>query len=103
MDRKTGASRRNLTWLWIVIVTVVIFLLLYWEQTAILYVLATLGVSALLLIVAKSDLSGARKIASAPLTPDDSAALGSNINEAESTLPTNFGARSSKRRSSRQG
>ena len=35
---------------------IVVFLLIYFEQTALLYVVATLGVTALLVIVALADL-----------------------------------------------
>ena len=53
--KKTG-KRRWLTYLWIVGILVVVSLLIYFERTALLYVLATLGVTALLLIVAFADL-----------------------------------------------
>ncbi len=55
--KKTG-KRRWLTYLWIVGILVVVSLLIYFERTALLYVLATLGVTALLLIVAFADLGG---------------------------------------------
>jgi hypothetical protein len=55
--KKTG-KRRWLTYLWIVGIVVVVSLLIYFERTALLYVLATLGVTALLLIVAFADLGG---------------------------------------------
>ena len=53
--KKTG-KRRWLTYVWIVGILVVVSLLIYFERTALLYVLATLGVTALLLIVAFADL-----------------------------------------------
>jgi len=43
--------------------------LIYWEQTALLYILATLGVTALLVVVALADLSGEK--ASDDATPPD--------------------------------
>jgi amino acid permease len=49
-------KRRGFTYLWIFGLAVLIFLLIYFEQTALLYVLATLGVTALLVIVALADL-----------------------------------------------
>ena len=55
--KKTG-KRRWLTYLWIVGLLLVVSLLIYFERTALLYVLATLGVTALLLIVAFADLGG---------------------------------------------
>jgi len=55
--KKTG-KRRWLTYLWIVAIVLVVSVLIYFERTALLYVLATLGVTALLLIVAFADLGG---------------------------------------------
>ncbi len=100
MVSKTGGgmSRRKITWLWIIGVTAVIIALLYWEQTALLYVLATLGVSGLLIVVAMSDLAHARKSAATLTEIDDSAALGSGITEPSSGQTQNWGARSSKKR-----
>ncbi len=47
-----------MTYLWIVGVLLIVSLLIYFERTAMLYVLATAGVTALLLVVAVSDLGG---------------------------------------------
>ena len=55
--KKTG-KRRWLTYSWIVGILLVVSLLIYFERTALLYVLATLGVTALLLVVAFADLGG---------------------------------------------
>ena len=55
--KKTG-KRRWLTYLWIVGIVLVVSVLIYFERTALLYVLATLGVTALLLVVAFADLGG---------------------------------------------
>jgi hypothetical protein len=49
-------KRRNLTLFWIVGMALVLGLLIYFEKTELLYVLATLGVTALLVIVATADL-----------------------------------------------
>ena len=49
-------KRRGFTYLWIFGLAVLIFLLIYFEQTQLLYILATLGVTALLVIVAAADL-----------------------------------------------
>jgi hypothetical protein len=49
-------SRRTTALLYLVIATVVIGTFIYLEQIAILYVLATLGIVALLLVVAFADL-----------------------------------------------
>jgi uncharacterized membrane protein len=48
--------RKLITALWIVVFSVGVVILLYKEMTAILYILATLGVTALLVVVALSDL-----------------------------------------------
>jgi len=61
--RKTLAGerrRRKLkTLLWALLVSVVVIFLIYKEMTAVLYIVATLGVTALLITVAWSDLSHA--------------------------------------------
>ena len=49
-------KRRSLTYLWIIGMALVLGLLIYFEKTELLYVLATLGVTALLVIVATADL-----------------------------------------------
>lgn len=46
-----------ITFLWALALAVVVITLIYLERTAILYILCTLGVTALLIIVAFSDLS----------------------------------------------
>jgi hypothetical protein len=53
--------RKTITYLWIAGLAKLTIALLYWEKTAILYILATLGVTALLAVVAFSDLKGAEK------------------------------------------
>jgi len=55
-QKSNQKRRRTFTYLWIFGLAVLIFLLIYFEQTALLYVFATLGVTALLVIVAISDL-----------------------------------------------
>lgn len=54
--KKTKYSRRMVAFFWCVVVAVVIGSLIYFEQIAMLYVLATLSLVALLLIVGFSDL-----------------------------------------------
>lgn len=49
-------SRRTIALFWLALVAVVIGVLIYFEQIAILYVLATIALVALLLIVAFADL-----------------------------------------------
>lgn len=94
--RKT-AGGRNRTLLWIGAIALIVFLLIYFEQTAILYVLATLGVTALLLIVAFADLKGVPSASDLPKPADDAAAIGTGI--ASTVSPGTTGAR----RPSRKG
>lgn len=51
-----GYSRRSIAVFWLAIVSIVLFTLIYLEQIAILYILATLALAALLLIVGFADL-----------------------------------------------
>jgi hypothetical protein len=51
-----------LTALWVFLISIAVIILIYREMTAVLYILATLGVTALLLVVAFSDLSHAGEI-----------------------------------------
>lgn len=71
--------RRFFTFLWSALIAVVTILLIYWEMTAVLYILATLGVTALLVIVALADLHGGEKVVGDSQGINDSAALGSGI------------------------
>lgn len=61
MNRKTLAGdrrrRKLITFLYALALAAVVITLIYLEKTAILYILCTLGVTALLIIVAYSDLS----------------------------------------------
>jgi len=66
MNRRTLAGdrrrRKTLTALWVFLISIAVIILIYREMTAVLYILATLGVTALLLVVAFSDLSHAGEI-----------------------------------------
>ena len=61
MNRKTLAGdrrrRKLITILWALGLSLVVIVLIYKQYTAVLYIICTLGVTALLLIVAFSDLS----------------------------------------------
>ena len=46
-----------MTALWVFLISIAVIILIYREMTAVLYILATLGVTALLLVVALSDLA----------------------------------------------
>jgi len=61
-----------ITALWALGVSAVVIALIYLERTAILYILCTVSIAALLLIVAFSDLAhetGAQELAQAPDKP----------------------------------
>ena len=55
-EKNSKFSRRSVALFWLAIVAVVIGILIYLEQIALLYVLATLALATLLLIVGFSDL-----------------------------------------------
>ena len=75
----SGRRRRKaITVVWIALLAVATICLIYWEMSALLYILATVGVTVLLIIVAFSDLTGADKALTVP-PGDDAAALGSGI------------------------
>ena len=54
--RTKTKKKRGVTYLWIFGMALLVFLLIYFEQTALLYVFSTLGVTVLLVIVAAADL-----------------------------------------------
>lgn len=58
------SRRRKITLLWAAALAIVVGALIYWEKTAILYILSTLGVTALLVVVALADLGESKKLSS---------------------------------------
>ena len=69
---RSAANRRKLiTFGWIAALSIFTIALIYWEKTAILYILATLGVTALLVVVAMSDLGGVEASPSEASTNSD--------------------------------
>jgi len=54
--KESKFSRRTIALFWCLLVGIVIGFLIYWEQIALLYVFATLGLVVLLLIVGFADL-----------------------------------------------
>jgi len=50
--------RRLTTYAWVAAMALVVIVLIYKEQTALLYILATLGITVLLAVVAFADLRG---------------------------------------------
>jgi len=62
IDVAKKRRRRLITLAWVAALALVTIVLIYKEQTAILYILATLSVTALLVIVAVADLEDKHKI-----------------------------------------
>jgi hypothetical protein len=79
-------NRRLRTFLWIAGFAALIIGLLYYEQAAILYLLATLGLTGLLVVVGLSDLDGS-KVASGSELGDDAAAIGNAMMGAAAASP----------------
>ncbi len=81
--RPTAATdrrrRKMFTILWAAIIGIGTIILIYKEMTALLYILATLGVTAILVVVAMADLSHSEKLTSDARRNDDSAAIGTGI------------------------
>lgn len=92
MDRRNRTagnarkSRRRMTLLWSVLCAGVVITLMMLEQIAVLYVLATLGVAVLLIIVALSNLKGARTPGASQPTFDDAAAISDGITSPSTTF-----------------
>ena len=81
-SRNVVADRRRrkmLTVLWTSVLGIGTIILIYEEMTALLYILATIGVTALLVIVAMSDLAHSENLTNDPRRSGDSAAIGSGI------------------------
>lgn len=83
MKRRNAAGdrrrRKTFTIVWTAVLAIGVITLMYYEMSALLYILATLGVTALLVVVALSDLRhGEGQPGDAPRM-DDSAAIGSGL------------------------
>jgi hypothetical protein len=59
--RVASLTRRDRKFTWIFGASAIVIALLYWEQAAVLYVLSTLAICALLLVVMFSNLEGQDK------------------------------------------
>lgn len=81
-------NRRRITILLGLAVIAAVVTLLLLEQVAVLYVVSTLGIAALLMVVAFADLGDAHRPASDPPPLDDSAALA----DGTATASTTFGS-----------
>jgi hypothetical protein len=78
IQAKGRRRRKIVTMSWIAALALGVIALIYWEQTALLYILATLGVTALLIVVAMSDLGGANSHVEGSTT-DEAAGSGSKL------------------------
>ena len=92
MKRRNAASeqrrRKMITILWTAVLAIGTIVLIYKEMTAVLYILATLGVTALLVVVGMADLSHADKLTNDPRRSDDSAAIGSGMTSTFGAKPS---------------
>lgn len=86
---KTNKARkgRGFTYLWIFGLAVLVFILIWRELTAVLYILATLGVTALLIVVAFADLGRGEESSELPTPLSDAQARGSGISSRVPTQP----------------
>ena len=62
IDLSRKRRRRIITFVWVAALAALVIGLIRWEQTAMLYILATLGVTAMLVVVAIADLEDKGKI-----------------------------------------
>jgi Flp pilus assembly protein TadB len=93
INRQTRRRRRTITYAWIVALAIITISLIYWEMIALLYVLATLGVTILLVVVAVSDLAHAERVTPQIAAADQPASLGSGAPSASVKAPSDWGAR----------
>jgi len=70
VTRTARRRRRMITYVWILALTVLTVSLIYWELTALLYILATVGVTVLLVVVAVSDLAHGEKVSAEIVSAD---------------------------------
>ena len=76
VNKPGGQKRRRRGLLWVSGAVAFVAAMLHWEQTAILYVLSTLAMCALLLVVAFSDLEGRDKKLTEVTERDETAPAG---------------------------
>ena len=75
-----------ITYAWVAGLATITILLIYKEQTALLYILATLSVTALLVVVATADLGGNQRNESATIDTSPSVGGESAASSPSSTL-----------------
>lgn len=69
-ETQSKLSRRMAALIWLLVLAIIIGVLIYFQQIALLYVLATVGLVALLLIVGFADLENVDRDASAGFAAD---------------------------------
>jgi len=86
------------------VAVIIIVVLLMLEQVALLYLISTLGVAALLLVVAFADLHGAQQTVPVPAPADDAAAIADGVSgTAAAPSSVAFGATAPRRPKRRHG
>ncbi len=87
MSRKANSARNRkfITFAWITALAILTIFLIYRELTAVLYILATLGVTALLIIVALADLSKHEKFSTESPHAGEATAIGSGLGSSNRT------------------
>ena len=87
MSRKGNRARNRkiFTFAWIAALSLLTVFLIYRELTAVLYILATLGVTGLLIVVALADLSQHEKYSAESPRADDAAAIGGGVSSPKRT------------------
>jgi hypothetical protein len=76
----TRKRRGRMMFVWCAVAAVAVIAMIWMEQVALLYVLATLSVAALLVVVSLADLGEAKRMTQAP--PYDDSAAGDAMNTA---------------------
>ena len=82
---KRGRNRKLITFAWIAALSFLTIFLIYREMTAVLYILATLGVTALLVVVAFADLSKHERFSTESPRSDDAGSIGSRLSSPNRT------------------
>ena len=77
-----------ITAMWMAGLSLGVILLIYWEQSAILYILATLSVTALLVVVATSDLRHTDKTSGQLSPSDDASAIANGVTSSYRNTPS---------------
>jgi len=88
---QSAKRRKQITFAWVGTLALVIILLVYFQQAALIYLLSTVGVTILLAVVALADITGRQK-SETPLG-DDSAALASSTGGANAPVRPAKGTR----------